>query len=411
MEVTNAPDDVSLDELMELLRKRFGRPLTVVPILINQVSRPDSFTADYAGLQRLNQRFFKGADALKHYVGDSLSDYLMYSATMMFSPKLKAEWDQHVVHNGIKPSMEELRKYISARLLQTSATDTPVSTPLASAQATAGSTSSLSPSFKSSKSRSPFKCVVCEERHDLLRCPTFIGYDVDKRNKTVREKCLWLNCFSDSHGCKSCPSKFTCKTCSQKHHTLLHKDRPGESSADSLAVAASTTNIDVSVPQARPSFPNTIVVSLHNDGRKAKARAVFDTGAGVSMMSESLASTLKLPRHPQHMSLGGSFSEGHSKFYVVAQLSSEDLSFTSKPIVFSVVQKMKPIKSPSNKDSILSLPSLKNLPLADQELGGPIDLYIGNMDMDNCVYEGSLKFRPQSHQYSLRLERCWTPLQ
>ncbi len=61
MEVTNAPDDVSLDELMELLRKRFGRPQTVVPILINQVSRPDSFTADYAGLQRLNQRFFKAS--------------------------------------------------------------------------------------------------------------------------------------------------------------------------------------------------------------------------------------------------------------------------------------------------------------------------------------------------------------
>ncbi len=217
---------------------------------------------------------------------------------MMFSPKLKAEWDQHVVHNGIKPSMEELRKYISARLLQTSATNTPVSTPSASAQVAAGSTSSPSPSSKSSKSRSPFKCVVCEECHGLLRCPTFIGYDVDKRNKTVRKKRLCINCFF----------------------------------------------------------------------------------------------ALKLPRHPQHMSLGGSFSEGHSKFYVVAQLSSEDLSFTSKPIVFSVVQKMKPIKSPSNKNSILNLPSLKNLPLADRELCGPNDLYIGNMDMDNCVYKGSLKF-------------------
>ncbi len=50
MEVTNVPDDVSLDELMELLRKRFGRPQMVVPIVIKQVSRPDSFTADYVGL-------------------------------------------------------------------------------------------------------------------------------------------------------------------------------------------------------------------------------------------------------------------------------------------------------------------------------------------------------------------------
>ncbi len=295
MEVTNAPDDVSLDELMELLRKLFGRPQTVVPILIKQVSRPDSFTADYAGLQHLNQRFFKGADALKHYLGDSLLDYLMYSATMMFSPKLKAEWDQHVVHNGIKPSMEELRMYISARLLQTSATDTPVSTPSASAQVAAGSTSSPSPSSKSSKSRSPFKCVVCEEHHGLLHCPTFIGYDVDKRNKTVREKRLCINCFSDSHGFKSCPYKFTCKTCNQKHHTLLHKDRPGESSADSLAVAASTTNIDVSVPQARPSFPNRRSV-LHIQAHCLLCSA--EDEAHQVAFQQGLYSELALPQEP-----------------------------------------------------------------------------------------------------------------
>ncbi len=113
MEVTNAPEEASLDELMELLSQRFGRPQTIVPILIKQVSKPDLFTSDYAGLQRLVQQFFKGADALKHHIGDSLSSYLMYSATMMFTPKLKAEWDQHVVHNSIKPSMDKLRKSIS----------------------------------------------------------------------------------------------------------------------------------------------------------------------------------------------------------------------------------------------------------------------------------------------------------
>ncbi len=391
MEVTNAPEEASLDELMELLCQRFGRPQTIVPILIKQVSKPDFFTSDYAGLQRLVQQFFKGADALKHYVGDSLSSYLMYSATMMFTPKLKAEWDQHVVHNGIKPSMDELRKYISARLLQTSASDPPMSVSTAPPQV-ARPTYTIPQPSKSPRPKPAFKCSICEERHSLLRCPTFIGYDVDKRNKVIREKRLCINCLAEGHGCKSCPSKFTCKTCHLKHHSLLHKDKPDETSVDSRSIAASTTDVDSSIPQAKPSFPNTIVVSLHHGGRKARARAVLDSGAGVSMMSESLASTLKLPRNPQRMSLGGSFSEGHSKFCVSTQLYSEDMSFVSKPIVFSVVPKMKPIKSPSHKDHILKLPSLKSLPLADPELGGPIDLYIGNMDLDSCIYEGSLKF-------------------
>jgi len=134
------------------------------------------------------------------------------------------------------------------------------------------------------------------------------------------------------------------------------------------------------------------MVCLQHNGRVAKARDFLDSGAGVSMISETLASTLKLPRYPQRMSLSGSFGEDHSKFCVVSELLSNNASFVSKPITFTVISKIKQTQVPPNRNAILQLPSLKDLPLSDKELGGPIDIVIGNMDLDACVYEGSMKF-------------------
>ena len=47
---------------------------------------------------------------------------------------------------------------------------------------------------------------------------------------------------------------------------------------------------------------------------------------------------------------------------------------------------------PSNRQETLNLPSLRQLPLSDPDLGGQIDLFLGNMDLDDCTYEGHLKF-------------------
>ena len=251
-EVSNSPEDATLTDLMDLLQKRFSRAQTVVPILISQVTKPNVYSADYHGLQKLNQQVFKGVDALKHFMGDFLSVYMMYSATMMFSPKLKAEWDLHVIQYNSEPTWEDLRKYVSARLLQLPATDAPTSSaPVAQATAATSNPPSISVT-KPTRPKTPFKCIICEEKHGLVRCPTFIAWDVDKRNKVIREKRLCINCFSDAHGYKSCTTKFSCRTCHAKHHTLLHKDKPINATSDSYAVSASSPIVDSSLLQASP---------------------------------------------------------------------------------------------------------------------------------------------------------------
>ncbi len=47
---------------------------------------------------------------------------------------------------------------------------------------------------------------------------------VADRFKLVQRKKACLNCLSSDHRASECPSKFTCKECKGKHHTLVHKD-------------------------------------------------------------------------------------------------------------------------------------------------------------------------------------------
>ena len=43
------------------------------------------------------------------------------------------------------------------------------------------------------------------------------------RHKFIKDKKLCFNCFQSGHSSNACPSKFTCRECKMKYHTLLHR--------------------------------------------------------------------------------------------------------------------------------------------------------------------------------------------
>ncbi len=166
---------------------------------------------------------------------------------------------------------------------------------------------------------------------------------------------------------------------------------PEEASTTGFTAVPSVMSPDVSHPRQTPSFLNTIIVKLQANGKTAQARAILDSGSGVSMISETLASTLKLQRFSEPMEINGLLGQEHSKFSVVAELHSDTQDFTSRPITFTVVSKLRPVQPPSNRERILNLPQVKTLTLSDPQLGGAVDLLIGNLDIDDCVFDGSMR--------------------
>ncbi len=102
-------------------------------------------------------------------------------------------------------------------------------------------------------------------------------------------------------------------------------------------------------------------------------------------MSESLASQLKLPRYSQRVLVEGAYGGCSSKHYVQANLQSIIDPTQSVTMKFSIIPKLKSSQPPHCKDAILEEPSIKDLKLADPELGGPLDIIICSVDRCKCL--------------------------
>ncbi len=195
---------------------------------------------------------------------NSLSSYLLYRTTMSLTPAAKKIWDNAVTKREVKPTFGDLMTYLDNRLDQLAPSNQLNSNPSSSS---ASFTSSPSPAKNKVKSKP--KSLACEDKHGLNKCSVFASFNTDWRNKFVRDKRLCINCISDTHGFKICPSHFTCRSCGQRHHTLLHKD-PLEPTAASFSLAVDKEETEVPDDDANisPSFSNTIIVSISStDGK------------------------------------------------------------------------------------------------------------------------------------------------
>ena len=67
-------------------------------------------------------------------------------------------------------------------------------------------------------------CSKCKKEHYLSSCPDLLAMSREQRLKYAVESKRCLNCLSTKHAAKQCTSKFRCKKCGSRHHTLLHKE-------------------------------------------------------------------------------------------------------------------------------------------------------------------------------------------
>lgn len=62
---------------------------------------------------------------------------------------------------------------------------------------------------------------LCEKDHRTYQCSRLINATYEKRLELIRSKNLCENCFY-SHETEKCTSRYTCRACNERHHTLLH---------------------------------------------------------------------------------------------------------------------------------------------------------------------------------------------
>ena len=109
------------------------------------------------------------------------------------------------------------------------------------------------------------------------------------------------NCLSYNHFSKDCPSTKSCRECSRRHHSLIHR---GQSSHRSMqpAPAASSSTSDTSahvIPSLKTAqgkdraFLGTCQATVDAGGRRQKAKALMDSGSSMSFITNRLIQQLK----------------------------------------------------------------------------------------------------------------------
>ena len=375
-------DDLSLDVMLDKLESIFGAPDVLAPIIIARIKSVSSCSLSASDVDNLYDNFILPYNKFCSLVGDSLGSFLALTASNFMSPECRREWLRHRP-TGVPPDMKNLSAFIDFQKKELRGSGSPTIVPPSSSYLPLSSVRPASPRLDRSRSlpakpppRRPSQhCPVCGDSHSLARCQSFAAYDLDKRNKIVREKKLCLNCLGDGHGCKTCPSKFSCRTCNGRHHTMLHRDRDVSSTSQPVSVSGMTNQADSNHRDIASLY--SAIVAFNCDGQTVLARALLDTGASLSMMTESLATSLQLPRNHDPIPVSGIVGTTRCKHTVKSDVCSVDYRFKLPNVTFIVIPSLKPLNKPNKVTEILKMPELRHFSLADSDLGGKVDLLLG----------------------------------
>ncbi|CAI6364646.1 unnamed protein product [Macrosiphum euphorbiae] len=216
------------------------------------------------------------------------------------------------------------------------------------------------------KEREP-NCYACQGPHYVYKCEKFKGLPTSARSQLVRSNNMCLNCLSGSHTASACPSKYSCRTCSGKHHSLLHfepRKRPTGNNLHNNVPSASTSSGTPSgtIPATdEASFVGTasidnlsvlgtaIIRICNQQGQWVPVRALIDCGSQISAITTKCASRLGLTRCNRKINVIGLSQSPivQAKGVVVCTivpLRREDQKLTCEPVVLSKITGLMPSK-------------------------------------------------------------------
>ncbi|XP_062704688.1 uncharacterized protein LOC134286987 [Aedes albopictus] len=178
------------------------------------------------------------------------------------------------------------------------------------------------------------KCYACNQYHFLIKCPRFEKMNVSDRMRLVDNNRLCQNCFRHDHFARNCQSKYSCRHCQRRHHTLLHHTNSfNESTLQASSSRFANQSIHAPNPSSnRNNAPSTtytcassvshandpaptsnsnvllstvVLLIIDSNGYAHPARALLDSGSQSNIMSERLCQMLKLKRRVVNIPVHG----------------------------------------------------------------------------------------------------------
>ena len=393
----------------------------------------------YASLSRLSSEVFVPLNALKALQRpvDNWSDMLVFFITSRFETTTFVEWQKSLGDQTDPPTLTQLKAFMETQMctlegmeygqnLQITSTNNPPKGPKP-----AQSHQAVNQSYEQEAMIS--KCVLCDRAdHILFACPDFRSKSVGERSEFVAQRKLCFNCLGP-HLIRNCTSDKRCRTCKNKHNTLLHRKKTDDTNSFGGGKTAeishsACTNAQSSEPAARSvnsawsanslsaqmEFPefmysgNTPVKSprqgvllatayirvISDEGTVVRVRALIDPCSQASFVSEALSKKLKLANESVQAPISGTGGELVAVCNKQVTLSIRphfDSHYTHK-LEALVLKKVSSYVPPITND-LFEPNHLQGLQLADPRFldDFPVEVLLGTGFYADIVQGGMLK--------------------
>ncbi|XP_075151078.1 uncharacterized protein LOC142225184 [Haematobia irritans] len=143
-----------------------------------------------------------------------------------------------------------------------------------------------------SRKQSESVCPICRTNHLLRNCPKFLEKSPNDRIQITKQNHLCYNCLLADHGVRECKSRYSCRECNQRHHSLLHKGNVGS------APTNTTHTRDAAQSSASAVALNTLIHRVRDGAQPSTSAAALNTfvnqvqGGAQSSASAATCSTL-----------------------------------------------------------------------------------------------------------------------
>ncbi|KAK2577769.1 hypothetical protein KPH14_012809 [Odynerus spinipes] len=149
---------------------------------------------------------------------------LVHHVTRHLDKATMEAWETSLGASQEYPTYHQLETFLTARVRALERIETAVASP-AKPQPTSAKRPALAHHVSSqpstSSSSTTFPCDFCHDPRFIVMCTKFRNLSPADRYEWVVHKRLCYNCLG-RHNVRSCKATRSCKTCSGRHHTMLH---------------------------------------------------------------------------------------------------------------------------------------------------------------------------------------------
>ncbi|XP_046417426.1 uncharacterized protein LOC124178233 [Neodiprion fabricii] len=243
------------------------------------------------------QRIFHGMistssslDAIERPIGQH-EDLYVFLVVELFDNKTRRDWESSIAETTEPPTYKHLRNFFERRIQTLEAIQQPKGEQ---------KPPKPSPQWKNAH-HAKNNTGRRKQAHYIMFCPTYKGKPARERLDTILQHNRCTNCLG-KHNHHECPSKKTCRTYSEGHHTTLH---------DALAAPKPATSANCLIAKQRPATTVSVLLATarirvaDRFGNLHHTRALIDQGSDTNMITERLAQRLHITRAKTSIAIFG----------------------------------------------------------------------------------------------------------